>query len=81
MSQVLIAMSGGVDSSVAAHLVLQDGHSCVGATMRLYESEGADAAIVFVNAPMPLKGYENGYIPKPLQYLPYKISDQRIWMH
>ena len=50
MSQVLIAMSGGVDSSVAAHLVLQDGHSCVGATMRLYESEGADAATAALDA-------------------------------
>ena len=35
MRKVLIAMSGGVDSSVAAHLVLQSGFQCAGATMRL----------------------------------------------
>lgn len=31
----------------------------------------ADAAVVFVNAPMPLKGYDEEYVPKPLQYSPY----------
>ena len=30
-------MSGGVDSSVAAFLTLQDGFSCIGATMRLFD--------------------------------------------
>lgn len=40
-------------------------------------SDGADAAVVFVNAPMPLKGYDNGYIPKPLQYLPYTAEYAR----
>jgi len=34
-SSALIAMSGGVDSSVAAYLMLQDGYTCAGATMRL----------------------------------------------
>ena len=40
----LIAMSGGVDSSVAAYLMQQAGYRCVGATMRLYQNEepGAD---------------------------------------
>ncbi len=38
MDTVLIAMSGGVDSSVAAYLMLQQGFSCIGATMRLYDS-------------------------------------------
>ena len=36
-TKVLIGMSGGVDSSVAAHLMLQNGYNCVGATMRLYD--------------------------------------------
>ena len=39
--KVLIGMSGGVDSSVAAHLMLQQGYSCIGATMRLYDNEMA----------------------------------------
>ena len=34
--KALIAMSGGVDSSVAAYLTKQSGFSCIGATMRLY---------------------------------------------
>ncbi|HET6966048.1 MAG TPA: tRNA 2-thiouridine(34) synthase MnmA [Acidimicrobiales bacterium] len=34
--RVLVAMSGGVDSSVAAALVLEAGHEVVGATMKLW---------------------------------------------
>ena len=34
--QVLVAMSGGVDSSVAAALLLEAGHDVVGVTMRLW---------------------------------------------
>ncbi len=36
MSRVLVAMSGGVDSSVAAALLVADGHEVVGATMKLF---------------------------------------------
>lgn len=36
--KALIAMSGGVDSSVAALLMQQAGYSCIGATMRLYDN-------------------------------------------
>jgi tRNA-specific 2-thiouridylase len=36
MSRVLVAMSGGVDSSVAAALLLEAGHEVVGATMKLW---------------------------------------------
>ena len=35
--KALIAMSGGVDSSVAAHLTLQAGFCCTGATMELLD--------------------------------------------
>lgn len=35
---VLVAMSGGVDSSVAAMLMINNGWNCVGATMKLLES-------------------------------------------
>jgi tRNA-specific 2-thiouridylase len=36
---VLVAMSGGVDSSVAVELLKEQGYRCVGATMRLYRNE------------------------------------------
>ena len=35
---VLIGMSGGVDSSVTAHLLKENGYSCVGCTMLLHTS-------------------------------------------
>ena len=38
-TQALIAMSGGVDSSVAAYLSLEQGLSCLGGTMRLLSGE------------------------------------------
>lgn len=37
--KVLMAMSGGVDSSVAAALLLQEGYEVVGVTMRLWDEE------------------------------------------
>ena len=37
--KALIAMSGGVDSSVAAYLMKQAGYECIGATMMLYDNE------------------------------------------
>lgn len=41
MAKALIAMSGGVDSSVAAHLTLQAGYEGIGCTMRLFDSESS----------------------------------------
>lgn len=41
MEKALIAMSGGVDSSVAALLALREGFECIGCTMRLFDSEAA----------------------------------------
>lgn len=37
--RVLVAMSGGVDSSVAAGLLLEQGHDVVGATLKLWGGE------------------------------------------
>ena len=38
MKKALIGMSGGVDSSVAAYLMLQQGYDCTGVAMRLYDN-------------------------------------------
>ena len=44
MKKALIAMSGGVDSSVAAYLIKKKGFECIGATMRLHCKENEDAS-------------------------------------
>ena len=37
--KVLVAMSGGVDSSVAAAMMIEEGHEVAGATLRLWGGE------------------------------------------
>lgn len=39
MPKILVAMSGGVDSSAAAALLHEQGHELVGVTLKLYENE------------------------------------------
>ena len=39
MKKAIIAMSGGVDSSVAALLTKESGDQCIGATMKLFHNE------------------------------------------
>lgn len=41
-TKVLIGMSGGVDSSVAAWVLREAGNQCLGVTMRLFDGEGSD---------------------------------------
>ncbi len=38
--KIMIAMSGGVDSGVAAHLIKSSGADCIGVTMRLHGANG-----------------------------------------
>ncbi len=55
MEKALIAMSGGVDSSVAAYLSLQQGFACVGAMMHLHEIlDTRDAQTVAEHLGIPL---------------------------
>ena len=44
MKRALIAMSGGVDSSVAAAMMVEAGYDCLGITMRLHDGDNCGAA-------------------------------------
>ncbi len=41
MKKALIAMSGGVDSSLAAKIMVERGYECIGCTMKLFQNEDA----------------------------------------
>ena len=48
MTRVVVAMSGGVDSSVAAALMVEEGYDVVGLSMQLYDQrETEDGAPKF----------------------------------
>ena len=42
MKKALVAMSGGVDSSVSALIMKNEGYECIGATMQLFEKDSRD---------------------------------------
>lgn len=58
--KALIAMSGGVDSSVAAYLTMQEGYECIGGTMILCQSEDdiADAEAVAHRLGIPFHTFD-----------------------
>ncbi|GHV96747.1 tRNA-specific 2-thiouridylase MnmA [Spirochaetia bacterium] len=47
--KAVIAMSGGVDSSVAAALMLEQGYECIGITLKLYKGESRCCSLQDVN--------------------------------
>lgn len=42
--RIVVAMSGGVDSTVAAALLVEQGHEVIGLSMQLYDQRGGEAA-------------------------------------
>jgi tRNA-specific 2-thiouridylase len=42
MTRIVVAMSGGVDSSVAAALLAEQGHDVIGLSMQLYDQRGGE---------------------------------------
>ena len=45
--RIVVAMSGGVDSSVAAALLAEQGHDVIGLSMQLYDASGTDGRASF----------------------------------
>ena len=43
MTRIVVAMSGGVDSSVAAALLALEGHDVIGLSMQLYDQRGTES--------------------------------------
>src|SRR6187399_2201454 len=42
--KIVVAMSGGVDSSVAAALLAEQGHEVIGLSMQLYDQAGGESS-------------------------------------
>ena len=49
--RIVVAMSGGVDSSVAAALLADDGHDVIGLSMQLYDQRASPEAVRIVLQP------------------------------
>lgn len=77
--KIAIGLSGGVDSSVAAHLLLEEGHELIGCTMRTFDTErsrreAADAEAVARRLGIPF--YEVDYRKEFLrEVITYFISE------
>lgn len=55
MQRAMIAMSGGVDSSVAALFMVERGFECLGVTLKLFEAEDSLSGCCSVNDSMAAK--------------------------
>lgn len=59
MARILSAMSGGVDSTVATRILLDQGHEVVGATLDLFSAPGNDNHVRNARAACDLLGIEH----------------------
>ena len=70
--RILVAMSGGVDSSVAAALLLEQGHEVIGVTMNVWP-ELPDEAVVRADACCSLAAVEDARQVADLLGIPYYV--------
>ena len=79
MARALIAMSGGVDSSVAAYLMGKEGYDCIGCTMKLFEN--ADVSIARGRACCSLDDVEdarNVAFALAIPYYVFRFSEEFV---
>ena len=69
--KILVAMSGGVDSSVAAKLLTDEGNECIGCTMKLYANE--DAGISRAHTCCSLDDVEDARSVAHRLHMPYYV--------
>jgi len=78
--KALAAMSGGVDSTVAAMLLLRDGKDCAGATMKLFPGDDnaeadAHAAALRLNMPFHVFDFSESFADKVIDHFIHAYSD------
>ena len=71
--RALIAMSGGVDSSVAAWLTMRAGFDCVGVTMRLFDNP--DAGVPKGHPCCSLRDIQDAYAAAARLGIPFHAAD------
>ncbi|MBO4339142.1 MAG: tRNA 2-thiouridine(34) synthase MnmA [Clostridia bacterium] len=75
MKKAIIAMSGGVDSSVAAYLMKEKGFDCIGATMKLFDND--DIVINNEKSCCSLDGVEDARSVARKLAIPYYVFNFR----
>ena len=71
--KALIAMSGGVDSSVAAKMTIDMGYECIGCTMRLYDIDDEESDIIRENSCCSLSDVEDARSVSYRMGMPYYV--------
>lgn len=82
--KVCIGLSGGVDSSVAAHLLLEKGYELIGCTMRTFdteraekEREDAEAVAESLGIPFYVVDYRERFKKDVIEYFAYEYTHGR----
>ena len=73
MKKALIAMSGGVDSSVAAYLTIKEGYDCMGVTMKLHNQK--DLIISNAHTCCSLDDIEDARKVSEKLHMPYSVEN------